>query len=133
MWLMTHITPETKHTIRGSRCYAMTPLSLLSRHRHDRFPAKTTQGKAAVAADKKDAEEPADGLDVYLTLINGVVGRNKELKYDNGALQYFFGVPPTFGDYAKDASAQGYSGQVSGALCASGCNGGCVDTVVAMR
>jgi hypothetical protein len=24
---------------------------------------------------------------VYLALINGVVGRNKELKYDNGALQ----------------------------------------------
>ena len=44
-------------------------------------------GKAAakVQADAKDAE--ADGIDVYLALINGVVGRNKELKYDNGALQ----------------------------------------------
>lgn len=46
------------------------------------------QGKstAEAAADKKD-EEPAEGLDVYLALINGVVGRNKALKYDNGALQ----------------------------------------------
>jgi hypothetical protein len=85
------------------------------------FPAKTAQGKASAAAEKKD-EEPAEGLDVYLTLINGVVGRNKELKYDNGALQYFFGVPPALGDAAKDAAAQGYSEKVC--LCVSGGGGG---------
>jgi hypothetical protein len=65
------------------------------------FSCFYVQGKTA--ADKKDEEEAADGLDVYLALINGVVGRNKDLKYDNGALQYFFGVPPTGLEKARDA------------------------------
>jgi hypothetical protein len=107
--------------VRCCQCCSHTLLAPLSSNRlpaktafrQNRFLPKSPQGKASAAADKKDAEEPADGLDVYLTLINGVVGRSKELKYDNGALQYFFGVPPTTGDYAKDASAQSYSGQVS--------------------
>jgi len=52
---------------------------------------------------QKDGEPAAEGIDVYLALINGVVGRSKELKYDNGALQYFFGVPPTTAEKARDA------------------------------
>jgi len=48
--------------------------------------------KAAATAEGKDEEE-AEGVDVYLNLINGVINREKALKYDNGALQvrpYFF-------------------------------------------
>jgi len=48
---------------------------------NEQYGAKS--GDARIA---KDGEEAA-GIDVYLALINGVVGRNKELKYDNGALQ----------------------------------------------
>lgn len=40
-------------------------------------------------------------MDVYLNLINGVINREKEMKYDNGALQYFFGVPPTSFDKGR--------------------------------
>ena len=69
---------------------------------------------APKAAVKDEAEEPAaDGLDVYLALINGVVGRNKELKYDNGALQYFFGVPPKGAD-AKARDVMSIQSQQSG-------------------
>lgn len=32
-------------------------------------------------------------MDVYLTMINGVVNAGKKLRYDNGALQFFFGKP----------------------------------------
>jgi hypothetical protein len=53
-------------------------------------------------ADSKDEE--AEGVDVYLNLINGVINREKEMKYDNGALQYFFGVPPTSFDKGRDAT-----------------------------
>lgn len=74
--------------------------------------------KAKSAATKKDGEEEeeaANGLDVYLALINGVVGRNKELKYDNGALQFFFGVPPSNLEGARDAmTASVQSGDPTG-------------------
>jgi len=59
--------------------------------------------KGELAADAKDGEEP-EGVDVYLNLINGVINREKEMKYDNGALQYFFGVPPTSFDKGRDAT-----------------------------
>lgn len=74
-----------------------------------------THQAAKATAEKKDGEEESDGLDVYLALINGVVGRNKELKYDNGALQYFFGVPPKGAD-AKARDVMSIQSQQSGEL-----------------
>jgi hypothetical protein len=61
--------------------------------------------QADAMAEAKDGEEP-EGVDVYLNLINGVINREKEMKYDNGALQYFFGVPPTSFDKGRDATFQ---------------------------
>jgi hypothetical protein len=76
-------------------------------------PSLSPSSQAAPKAEAKDEEPAADGLDVYLALINGVVGRNKELKYDNGALQYFFGVPPKGAD-AKARDVMSIQSQQSG-------------------
>ena len=42
---------------------------------------------AKMAEDKAVAKAAGDSQDVYLTIINGVLGAKKHMKWDNGALQ----------------------------------------------
>jgi hypothetical protein len=51
-------------------------------------------GKKPVVEEPVAAEPVAESMDVYLSLINGVINTKKHMKFDNGALQYFYGVPP---------------------------------------
>lgn len=61
--------------------------------------------QAKAAADAAQNE----GIDVYLTMISGVVNAGKKLPFDNGALQFFFGPPTVIeGDKgSRDASVRG--------------------------
>jgi len=59
------------------------------------------------AAVKGAEEEPeAESMDVYLSLINGVINAKKHMKWDNGALQYFYGETKEEA-YARDATSYG--------------------------
>jgi hypothetical protein len=51
------------------------------------------------------AEPVAESMDVYLSLINGVINTKQHMKFDNGALQYFFGVPAVVPPHAEAAAA----------------------------
>lgn len=42
--------------------------------------------------EEEDAVTPApEGMDVFLSLVNGVINTKKHMKWDNGAIQYFAG------------------------------------------
>jgi len=52
---------------------------------------------------KKEYEPEAESMDVYLTLINGVINAKKHMKWDNGAMQYFYGETKEEA-YARDVT-----------------------------
>jgi len=68
--------------------------------------------------EKKDEEEEEkddeESMDIFLTLINGVVNAHKHMKWDNGAVQYFFGKPSDAEGKPRDGSVAAKKGDPTG-------------------
>jgi len=63
---------------------------------------------------KEEEEDKEESMDIFLSLINGVVNANKHMKWDNGAVQYFFGKPVDTETKARDASVASKKGDPTG-------------------
>jgi len=69
-----------------------------------------TYTKESAEVKKAEEEPEVEAMDVYLSLINGVINAKKHMKWDNGALQYFYGETKEE-PYARDVTTSSGAGK----------------------